>query len=49
MDEPDVEGLTNEEIKKLAEKLEPEANEEEYGIIGDIEEYLIELRDSKKK
>lgn len=49
IDEPEVVGLTDEEIEKLAEQLEKEANDEGYGICGDIEEYLIELRDSKNK
>jgi len=45
-DRPAVEGLTDEEIEKLAEKEELSANKEGIGLLGDIEEYLIELRDS---
>ena len=44
---PDVNGLTNEQIRKLAEKEEKKANEQGFGLLGNVEKYLIELRDSK--
>ena len=47
-DEKGYELAYSKELTMAYDKV-PEANEEEYGIIGDIEEYLIELRDSKKK
>lgn len=44
-DEPNVEGLSDEQIENLAEQLETEANNEGYCIVDDIEKYLKELRD----
>lgn len=46
VDEPNVEGLSDEELEGLAEKLEAEANSDGYCILDDIVEYLKELRDS---
>jgi len=47
VDEPDVEGLTDEQIQKLAEDEEKKANEEGMGLLDDVDEYLMKLRDSK--
>lgn len=46
VDKPEVQGLTDEEIEKLVEKEELSASKEGIGLLGDIKEYLIELRDS---
>ncbi|MFX1478317.1 MAG: hypothetical protein ACFFCI_09300 [Promethearchaeota archaeon] len=45
VDEPDVAELTDGEIENLAEKFEKEANADGIGILGDIEEYLLNLRE----
>lgn len=42
---PDVEGLSDEQVEKLAKQLESEANKDGYNILGDIAEYLRDLRD----
>ncbi len=47
--EPEVEGLTDEEIRILAEKEEKEATEQGFGLLGDVEKYLIELREKVKE
>lgn len=49
VDEPDVSHLSDEEIEKLAEVEEKEAKEQGIGLIGDIEEYLMKLRDLQNK
>ena len=41
--------LTDEQLEKLADEMEKEANEEGYDILDNIEDYLKELRDSKLK
>lgn len=45
-DEPNVEGLSDNEIENLAEKLKTEANNEGYCIVDDVEKYLKELGNS---
>lgn len=44
--DPDVAGLTDEEIEKLAREVEKRANSEGIGLLGDIEGYLLSLRDN---
>lgn len=46
VDEPNVEGLSDENLEKLAEQLETEANSDGYCILDDILEYLKDLRNS---
>ena len=43
---PNVKNLTDEQIGELVGREEASANKEGIGLLGDIEEYLIELRDS---
>ncbi len=45
-DVPDVEGLLDEQVEKLAKQLESEANKNGYYLLGDIAEYLRDLKDS---
>ncbi len=49
VDEPDISHLSDEEIEKRAEDEEKEANEQGIGLIGDINEYLINLRAIQNK
>ncbi len=45
-DEPEVNGMNDEEIEILAEKISNEAKAEGIGILGNIVEYIKDLRDS---
>lgn len=49
VDKLDVKNLTDEEIEKLADVEEKEANKQGIGLIGDIEEYLMKLRELQNK
>lgn len=47
VDMPNVADLTDEQIEELAEQEIKKANEQGIGLLNDVEEYLLKLRDSK--